>query len=986
MNHKLLLLLLLTFIPAQVNAQRQLTHILDEDSDLPSSPSEFCEYKGKVYFAASSDFYGEELWVSDGTEANTKLFVDLNPGPGYASPKSLLILNNELFFIAADGTGGHQVFKINKNNDEVERVTDFTDKYIKTLTIVGDQIFFLVDDNGYLQLWKTDGSKAGTTFIKTNISTSVSALIMDNIQISKSVASFEGSLNGLFYFELSSFTNTGASLWRSDGTTAGTILLADRLIGNGAGTNGLGSGGTSYLTQHIFYKNYLYFVTESGIMKTDGSVVNTETVVSINNGSNFVGYTDVVELDDKMYFSFFVLHNNRHFIWESDGTNANTRLVYDTNSSQYFAPSNLLPKDGKLLFTSKGATEGSTSIVSFNPKDLAVTSIIQLEDGMNKPDSFYFGRMANMLYNLNGSIVAGVTKRTSTTYKSSYFINIEAGTKEVGPDIYYTNHFHPYKNKFFFSALTPKQGVELWITDGVPANTGLLKNIHTGKMGLNFSMMKSVGNSIVFGANDPGTGVGYELMRYDSKTKVTSVLTDINKGAASSTPQDACKFKSKLFFSALQPETGRQLWVTDGTSDGTSLVSDMVPGQGSSSPTLLTNVCDHTLYFRISNDSRDHLMITDGSSITKLIDVGVNSLGNSNWITNIIAAGEKAYFSVSGGGDYLWASDGTEAGTVKIKDLKNIYQLTYGQDGYVYIVANQTGSSFSPLMLWKSDGTATGTKPVFEPEQLPLTNIRDLFAYNNAMYFVASNESSGNEIWKTDGTFAGTSMLKEIAPGKLSAISNPNFTIYNNKLYFAATDGEHGTELWSTDGTAANTVMVHDIAEGAHGSFPGNLTLIEDKMYFSATTPAYGTELWVTNGSSFTMVADILPGENHSAPSNIMSIDKEIFFMANTASEGRQLWSLANGVVANVEDDIFTKSLTVFPNPATDHLTVDYDGLSGGRIKNISIFDMVGRKQEVATSLEGKKVHIGNLTPGIYLITFEIGQERFTRKFIKQSM
>jgi hypothetical protein len=108
--------------------------------------------------------------------------------------------------------------------------------------------------------------------------------------------------------------------------------------------------------------------------------------------------------------------------------------------------------------------------------------------------------------------------------------------------------------------------------------------------------------------------------------------------------------------------------------------------------------------------------------------------------------------------------------------------------------------------------------------------------------------------------------------------------------------------------------------------------------------------------------------------------------MANTASEGRQLWSLSGEVVTGVKEEIFRKGLTVFPNPATDYISFDYYEESGSEIENISIVDMIGKRHEVATSLKGKKVYIGNLAPGIYLITFEIGNERLTKKFIKRNM
>jgi ELWxxDGT repeat protein len=55
----------------------------------------------------------------------------------------------------------------------------------------------------------------------------------------------------------------------------------------------------------------------------------------------------------------------------------------------------------------------------------------------------------------------------------------------------------------------------------------------------------------------------------------------------------------RLYFSAFEPTTGRELWTSDGTETGTILVDDINPGSASSFPGELTAV-DHTLFFAAS--------------------------------------------------------------------------------------------------------------------------------------------------------------------------------------------------------------------------------------------------------------------------------------------------------------------------------------------------------------------------------------------------
>ena len=115
--------------------------------------------------------------------------------------------------------------------------------------------------------------------------------------------------------------------------------------------------------------------------------------------------------------------------------------------------------------------------------------------------------------------------------------------------------------------------------------------------------------------------------------------------------------------------------------------------------------------------------------------------------------------------------------------------------------------------------------------------------------FFAAIGTHGSELWSSDGTRAGTVMVKDINPGRDWSLSwTPELAPVGGALYFAADDGTHGEELWKTDGTEAGTVLVKDLYRGTKGSSPTWITDSGGAAFFSATNPSTGRELWKSGG------------------------------------------------------------------------------------------------------------------------------------------
>jgi ELWxxDGT repeat protein len=112
------------------------------------------------------------------------------------------------------------------------------------------------------------------------------------------------------------------------------------------------------------------------------------------------------------------------------------------------------------------------------------------------------------------------------------------------------------------------------------------------------------------------------------------------------------------------------------------------------------------------------------------------------------------------------------------------------------------------------------------------------------LFFQANDGTRGPELWRSNGTTAGTVMVKDIDPGSVG--SNPKYlTNANGTLFFQATNGVSGPELWRSNGAALGTVLTLDIRPGSTGSNPANLTDVGEFLFFTADDGTHGVEPWV---------------------------------------------------------------------------------------------------------------------------------------------
>ena len=259
------------------------------------------------------------------------------------------------------------------------------------------------------------------------------------------------------------------------------------------------------------------------------------------------------------------------------------------------------------------------------------------------------------------------------------------------------------------------------------------------------------------------------------------------------------------------------------------------------------------------------------------------------------------------GGLEPWKTDGTAEGTSRIIDLHPGEQWSvpieftphggiayFGADDSVKI--HPDGTATFNRELFRTDGTAAGTfrvkdiNPGFEPS-IPTTFLR----YNHFVFFTATDGVHGTELWRTDGTDTGTVQVADLNPGKFgSTPENPIIARFRlatedsddrgmagDVLVFRAFDNTHGVELFKSDGTAEGTVLIKDI-NPAGDSFPFNMKQYKGRVYFSADDGIHGAEVWVTDGTEAgtQLLIDLNPGALRSAPQTFTVAGGMLYFVA----------------------------------------------------------------------------------------------------------
>jgi ELWxxDGT repeat protein len=708
--------------------------------------------------------------------------------------------------------------------------------------------------------------------------TLLSAALVKDIE-NLSFSSFPRELtevNGTVYF-LASRQDIDNELWRTDGTSSGTVLVRDI-------NPGLAGGAPRYLTN---LNGVLYFSADDGVhgnelWTSDGTSAGTVMVKDIFPGAANSSPSFLTNVNGQLYFAAQAGTNDVE-LWTSDGTEVGTVLVANLNLGGQSQPRELRNVLGTLFFTANDGVNGRELWTVSGPT--ATPMLIDVNPGPAGSDPAEIVEVAGQVYFAASSVTTG---RELWSYSPVPGGGLSAWDIVPGVPGSLPGRLTEMNGEIFFAANDFVRGEELWKAipgGGMPT---LVRDLHPTGASIPLNLT-NVSGTLFFSATDGLSG--RELWRSDGTPTGTVLVKDLFPGAADGSPDDFFNSNGTLVFSATDGLTDREVWSSDGTSAGTSLIIDLNPA-GSS---IYSNFAGFTLFngSLLFNGNRTpegyELWKTDGTSTGTALVRDIDDSTLSSYPESLVNVDGTLFFTASqfGAGRELWKSQGSEDTTELVADIRpgvlsGAPQNLTNVNGRLFFTADDGWNGYE---LWTSDGTASGTVMVRDIHPTGSSLPQNLTNLNGILFFTARDATTGFELWRSDGTSSGTTLVADINP---TGNSFPwSLTAVGNLLFFSASDGIRGVELWKSDGSSAGTLLVGDI-HPAGSSRPGGLTAVNGQLFFTANDGTSGRELWVSDGATTTLVSDIHP-LGSSYPDGLTNVNGTLFF---TSSDGLgfELW------------------------------------------------------------------------------------------------
>ncbi|HYH45874.1 MAG TPA: hypothetical protein VEG34_09315, partial [Thermoanaerobaculia bacterium] len=775
----------------------------------------------------------------------------------------------------------------------------------RPLTPFGVQIAFVAAvPNGPDGLWVSDGTAPGTRMVFQGCDGDCAGI------------EILGVVNGFLLFAAGDPEDqTGfhhRRLWRTDGTRAGTVLLA-------ADFPRLTDPEFEQPPPVAVTSQALYFLRCAGgscaLWQSDGTPAGTVELKRYGGpGSPF----RLALAGDRLLA--LVSDSDALRLWAVDrrtgaealfaaGRSPGVRMRTTVAGGKLFFPAG--DGEGTELWASDGTAAGTRAVTDFEAGSPFVDSFPQPSLMTEVAGRFYF--VANDI--LHGFELWRSDGTPEGTVRVSDFGYFEALAGLAPFDVAEVG------GKVLFRASDGLTGVRLWMSDGTPESTAPFRSLcRTEPCSLPQSGTRliRIGGKVFFLGQDG-------LWSTDGTLAGTQRFAGLPCSAGCETAFFQ-PLRGRLAYLSRDTAQDNELWTSDGTPAGTRRLTD-VPGPGGA--TSLPVAVGTRTFFAASDRHGEELWVVDGGRTRLVADIG--RAAPDSQVREMTPAGDRLFFTACDVSNRAaWVSGGTPETTAEVpetaghcstdfrtpvrlaaaggrlfferEDADRVYQLWSTDGGAPIQVTHLTeegghlgakvafqGRLLAALhidgqtALWQSNATGDGLVKLVD-----LPGVGTVGAMWEAGAEVYMQASAGGEfsLWRTDGTPAGTHKLMD------GLHPTSGFVRLGSMVLFAAdsrsASGSLQAGLWKTDGTAAGTVpVVRDLADGLVEV--EELTPFQGRAYFRL-----GHILWRSDGTAAgTVPVRRFTGDSH--PLQILdfgltALGGKLVFAADDGVHGRELW------------------------------------------------------------------------------------------------
>jgi trimeric autotransporter adhesin len=386
-------------------------------------------------------------------------------------------------------------------------------------------------------------------------------MLVKNLGPGASQPGWFARFDGAVYFSATD-GNKGYELWRTKGTASSTVRVKDIY-------DGAVSSNPTKLTR---VGDTLFFVARDArgyeLWKTKGTRRSTRLVENINAGPDESDPLDLVNVGGTLFF-YATDGQHGYELWKSRGTRRSTKMVKNINPGGSSAS---LDEDDKAI---------SNGLANFNG-----TLVLRANDGEHGLE----------LWKSDGS------RQGTRLVKDIDHASVN-GAQPYG--------FTPRGDIFIFGAYDADHGGELWKSRGTRRSTELVKNIAPGNVTSDPSGFTRFDGKVFFSARSDGSDL--ELWKTRGTRSSTTLVKDIDP-LGSGAPYDFEKAGDRLFFSAETSDFGRELWKTRGSPASTKMVKDINTDAPSSNPSFLTNVNGRLFFSAWQETQQAEVWVSNGTA------------------------------------------------------------------------------------------------------------------------------------------------------------------------------------------------------------------------------------------------------------------------------------------------------------------------------------------------------------------------------------